>query len=107
VVFVQPSAPPLTTIAAGTPVKPAATTIIITDSRPQDPCCTCSAGWYLFGFGWILSLLWIIGMFLPLCTKKRSDAWAALASGIAFVVYAITLGLIMGLVVVPILYSFS
>jgi hypothetical protein len=100
----------MTPVAAGAPVKPAAaaaTTIIITDSRPQDRCCTCSAGWYLFGFGWILSLLWIIGLFLPLCTKKRSDAWAALASGIALLVVAIVIGLVMGLIVVPILYSFT
>jgi hypothetical protein len=51
--------------------------------------------------------LWIIGVFLPLCTKKRSDGWAALASGIAFLVCAAVLGLVVGLVVVPILYSLS
>jgi hypothetical protein len=42
-----------------------------------------------------------VGVFLWLCTKNRHDKHAAIGSGVAIAVYAIFLGLFLGLYVVP------
>lgn len=52
----------------------------------QPPRNECSAGWWLFGFGFLLPLLWIVGVCLPSCTKNYNDARAARASMIALMV---------------------
>jgi hypothetical protein len=46
-------------------------------------------------------LCWLVGVFLPLCTKNRQDKRAAIGSGVMVVVYALVLGLVLGLYVVP------
>lgn len=68
-------------VAQGTPV-----TMPPPPGPPGKEPCVCSAGWVLFGVGFILPLCWIIGLFVPCCTKNVNDKRAAIGSAIAFVI---------------------
>jgi hypothetical protein len=56
---------------------------------PANRRCGCSAGWVLFAVGWFLPICWMVGLFLPFCTKSRNDRRASYASGIMLIIYAV------------------
>ena len=86
-------------VEKGRAVATGSNVIVVNQAPPQG--CECSAGWVLFGVGWAVPLCWLIGIFLPLCTKNRSDKRAAIGSGVMLVVYAVVIGVVVGLVIVP------
>jgi uncharacterized membrane protein len=51
--------------------------------------CGCSVGWVLFAVGWLLPICWMVGVFLPFCTKSRNDRRASIASGIMLIIYIV------------------
>ncbi|KAI8468847.1 MAG: hypothetical protein J3K34DRAFT_425721 [Monoraphidium minutum] len=61
--------------------------------------CACTAGWVLFGTGFLFPICWIVGMFLPCCTQSRNDRRAAIGSAIAF--SAVAGVLLLFLVILP------
>lgn len=76
--------------ATAVPVMPA-TPHKVQQSDEAAEECSCSAGWSLFGVGWLLPVCWIVAVFLPLCSKSRNDKRAAVASAIMLVVYIIVI----------------
>jgi len=62
---------------------------------PGQELCGCSAGWVLFGVGFLFWPCWVAAAFLPLCTKNRSDRLAGIASTIGMFVLVV-LGIILG-----------
>lgn len=49
----------------------------------------CTAGWWLFGFGFVFPILWLVAMAYVWCGQenRRSNRYAAVASAIAFLSY--------------------
>lgn len=43
----------------------------------------------LFGFGFLLPLLWLVGSFVPLCTKRINDRRAGMCCAIAFLTFMV------------------
>ncbi|WIA07953.1 hypothetical protein OEZ85_007428 [Tetradesmus obliquus] len=48
--------------------------------------CACSIGWVLFGLGFLFTPCWLAAMLVPLCTRKRNDRLAGMASAVAFLI---------------------
>jgi uncharacterized membrane protein len=58
-------------------------------TMPGNERCGCSIGWVLFAVGWLLPICWMVGVFLPFCTKSRNDRRASYASGIMLIIYIV------------------
>jgi hypothetical protein len=86
-------------VEKGRAVATGGNVIVVAQSPSQG--CECTAGWVLFGVGWVVPLCWLIGIFLPLCTKNKNDKRAAIGSGVMIVVYGVVIGVVVGLVIVP------
>lgn len=81
------------------PAKAQGSTVVVVNQTAANQGCECTAGWVLFGVGWAVPLCWLIGVFLPLCTKNRNDKWAAIGSGVMIFVYSgVVIGLTVGLI---------
>ncbi|KAF8072360.1 hypothetical protein HT031_000019 [Scenedesmus sp. PABB004] len=63
--------------------------------------CDCTAGWWLFGLGWIFPPLWFVGALLPCCEpykSSRNDRRAGIGSA---VMAAVTVVVAVVVIVVP------
>ncbi|GBF94607.1 hypothetical protein Rsub_06722 [Raphidocelis subcapitata] len=62
--------------------------------------CACSAGWILFGLGFLFSPAWIVGAMLPLCHKGHvNDKRAAIACGVALATFVLLI--LIFVVIIP------
>ncbi|KAF6253054.1 hypothetical protein COO60DRAFT_1643465 [Scenedesmus sp. NREL 46B-D3] len=52
----------------------------------QQEKCGCSVGWVLFGLGFLFTPCWLGAMLVPLCTRKRNDRLAGMASAVALLI---------------------
>lgn len=62
--------------------------------------CACTAGWVLFGLGFLFTPCWLVALCLPCCTKSVNDKRAAIASAVAFMTTVVLL--LVFLVALPI-----
>uniref|UniRef100_A0A383V3D1 Uncharacterized protein n=1 Tax=Tetradesmus obliquus TaxID=3088 RepID=A0A383V3D1_TETOB len=83
----------------GVPVVPRRA--IQVSAVPDRGGCSCTAGWVLFGVGFVFPICWIVGAFLPLCAKNKNNRRAAIGSGVMIAVYAILLGVLLGIALSP------
>ncbi|WIA23597.1 hypothetical protein OEZ85_000308 [Tetradesmus obliquus] len=51
--------------------------------------------------GFVFPICWIVGAFLPLCAKNKNNRRAAIGSGVMIAVYAILLGVLLGIALSP------
>lgn len=58
--------PPTATSAVDAPASSAAKVINVAP-EPDTNTCECTAGWWMFGLGYILYLPWVAGILLALC----------------------------------------
>jgi hypothetical protein len=88
---------PPNAFVASAPTPDPVKVIYVTPEAEDSDTCECTAGWWMFGLGWWLTVPWAVGMCLPLCDKgsrpnvRRNNRRAAIGSAVMLLLITIAM----------------